>query len=163
VLALAKAVSCLSRKLAICKQCLGQRLEYKKCTTYHISGCRELAPEVEAAVLSPVVGSDITESRVTNVANGKETKRVRSTGDRSDVVRQGKDRPVIGDGTEVVILGVGEDSFVDELSTSLVGGTVQLDVELAFRKGGIGHEAYVMSGKVRGSVYHDHKDLHREE
>jgi hypothetical protein len=98
------------------------------------------------------------------VADGEQTERVRSAGDRSDVVRQGKDRPVVGDGTEVAIFGVGEDTVVDELSpngnisTSLVGSIVQLDVELAIRED-IRRKAYVVSGKVRGSVYRNRKDL----
>ena len=79
-----------------------------------IPDAREARPEVRAAVLDGVVDDDVLHDGVADVPDGVDDGVGRGR-DGAEVVREGEDGPVVGDGAEGGVLGVRERAVVDEL------------------------------------------------
>src|SRR5258708_6364221 len=84
--------------------------------TYHLSGRRKLAPEVETTLLLDVPREHILDRWLSDVSNGEQHSR-RGAADLAQILGQREHGPAVGDGAEVVVLDGGEHAVVQELPT----------------------------------------------
>lgn len=104
------------------------------CRTHHTSNGREPGPEEVAAILAAVVGSDVLDSGIPDMAYDEDSG---CSGGRNsaEIVSKGEDRPAVGDSAESRIRSIREPAVVDKLGAhdgilaGLPGRTLSLRLE----------------------------------
>ena len=85
--------------------------------THHTSDGGEPGPEEVAAILAAVVGSDVLDSWVPDMAYDEDSGRSGGR-DGTKIVSKGEDRPAVGDSAESRIRSIREPAVVDKLSAN---------------------------------------------
>ena len=85
--------------------------------TYCARHSRILAPEVDATVLYRIVSNDVLDDWVPDMSNSDDNWRGGS-GNSAKIMCEGKDWPVILDGTEIGVFRVKKYPVIDKLGTN---------------------------------------------